>query len=141
MTVLLKSVFVTLLVCCAATASAQSLTLSLDAMVYEQGDQMEITIANPSQNDVEFIGDPPYCVHNINEYQCTSLPVITDFLAGSVMVVDYDTDDGVLEAGACEVTLTWQEDGQTYSISEQFTLTTSVDDDGVAWGTLKGRFR
>jgi hypothetical protein len=137
-----RILLVVLLACCAATASAQSLTLSLDEMVYELGDVMEITIANPSTEDVEFTGTPPYCVYNIVDgAQCTSLPEITTFPAGETWVVQYDTDDDVLTDGACRVVLTWREDGTTYHISEDFTLTTSVSGQAVTWGTLKGRYR
>jgi hypothetical protein len=138
-----RILLVTLLACCAATASAQSLTLSLDEMVYELGDVMEITIANPSTEDVEFTGTPPYCVYNNDEFgaQCTAVPEITTFAAGEVWIVEYDTDDDALVAGACRVKVTWREDGTTYHIYEDFTLTTSVSGQAVTWGTLKGRYR
>lgn len=127
---------------CAVSASAQSLTLSLDAMVYEHGDIMEITIANPSTQDVEFTGTPPYCVYNlVDGAQCTALPEITTFEAGETWVIQYNTDDGVLTAGVCRVVLGWTENGTAYNIFEDFTLTTSVSGTPTAWGTLKGRYR
>lgn len=137
-----KFLLVILLACCAATASAQSLTLSLDAMVYELGDTMQITIANPSDQDVEFLNTPPYCVYNVDDgAQCTSVPEATVFAAGAEWIVDYDTDDDVLTAGACLVVLTWLEDGTIYYLTEVFSLTTSVPDTPVSWGALKGRYR
>ncbi|MCP4573543.1 MAG: hypothetical protein GY838_14390 [bacterium] len=137
-----KILTVILLVCGATAASAQSLTLGIDAMVYEQGDIMSITIANPSEQDVEFTGTPPYCVYNIVDgAQCTSLPEITTFAAGSTWVVEYDTDDGYLTVGACLVVLSWTEGGTAYNIFEDFTLTSSVPDKPVAWGALKSTYR
>jgi len=137
----MKFLLVIMLACCAATASAQSLTLSLDDTVYELGDIMQITIANPSDQDVEFLATPPYCVYNVDHVDCTSVPESTTFAAGSVWNVDYNTDDGVLSAGAALVLLTWLEDGTTHHLTEVFSLTTSVPDTPTAWGALKGHYR
>ena len=123
--------------------------VTMDRSDYALGDILEITLHNPTDQTLSFVGDPPYLIR----YQDTGavvfrslLTVMHDVPAHSDPVYYFDTsdfDDGLLSPGTYEVVFEWRDSGNPlilYAALAEFELDTVVDGDEPTWGRVKTIF-
>jgi hypothetical protein len=130
----------------AMPATVVGLTLSLDQDAYVVGEVIEITIANPDDEAVEFPGEPPFSIHRLDgEYEfITTLPVIVVLGAGETMVLSWDTGMLPDPAGQYEVVVDWwyqQDPAETFVITAPYTLDDVVGLESTTWSSVLRLFR
>ena len=75
--------------------TAQQLTVETDAATYYMGQTVQVTIHNPTANNVDITSSPYFAIVHDGaggcRYGCLGLPVMTIVTPGETIVIGYDT--------------------------------------------------
>ena len=120
------------------TVVGAQVTLSLDKSEYVEGDVVEITLHNGSDEPVVLTSAPFYCVVRTDgPYPvCVGLPVIEELPSGESWVAHHDTSALPDPPGEYRI-------DPVTSLADPvpYTLLATVGDRAPTWSTLKSSFR
>ncbi len=122
-----------------STSSIAQVTLVTDRTEYEQGEAVEITIHNGTQEAVELVSSPWYCIARTDgPYPaCLGLPVVLTLPAGETWVAYHDTSELPDPPGQYVVY-----PASPVAEPAAYTLVAPVENDRAHdWSTLKASYR
>ncbi len=115
------------------------ITLTSDKPVYVTGEIVHLTAHNAGPADEEFVSSPVFVIFNTDTdecvWGCAGLPVLTPFVAGETVTMDWDTGFVPDEPGNYAVGL-----AVSGSPTTTYTLIAGVGSIPTAWGTVKARY-
>lgn len=128
-----------LMLTASATALAE-IVLTIDKAEYEVGEIVHIAATNTGPEVEQFVSSPFFVIFNadLNEcvMGCVGLPVITPFLVGETVSMDWDTGLGPDAPGNHAVGVAVAGGPTVF-----YLLTDAVNVESSSWGNLKALYR